>query len=48
MMRSLICLEHPDFDGTLRRIESEGGKAGSGMYLFPLKSSTPLNYIYCD
>jgi hypothetical protein len=33
-MRSLVCMEHPDFDGTLREIEQEGGKAGAGMYHF--------------
>ena len=30
-MRSLICIKH-DFDGCLREIELEGGKAGAGMY----------------
>ena len=29
-MRSLICVEHPDFQGCLRDIEREGGKAGTG------------------
>ena len=29
-MRSLVCMEHPDFEGTLRDIEQEGRKAGSG------------------
>ncbi|KAF8200102.1 hypothetical protein BJ912DRAFT_898089 [Pholiota molesta] len=27
-MRSLVCIEHSDWDGTLMRIEAEGGKAG--------------------
>lgn len=30
LMRGLVCMEHPDFEGTLRQIEEEGGKAGSG------------------
>lgn len=30
-MRSLVCIEHPDWDGTLVQIENEGGKAGKGM-----------------
>ncbi|KIJ06633.1 hypothetical protein PAXINDRAFT_20171 [Paxillus involutus ATCC 200175] len=29
MMRSLICIEHRDFEGTLQRIQANGGKAGS-------------------
>ncbi|KIM57904.1 hypothetical protein SCLCIDRAFT_16855 [Scleroderma citrinum Foug A] len=29
IMHSLICVEHPDFAGTLKRIELTGGKAGS-------------------
>ena len=29
-MRSLVCMEHWDFEGTLCDIEREGGKAGSG------------------
>ena len=32
LMRSLLCLRHPDWDGTLERIRQEGGKAGAGMY----------------
>lgn len=31
-MRSLVCVEHDDFEGTLRQIESEGGKVGAGMF----------------
>lgn len=31
LMRSLMCLEHPDWDGTLRAIEKQGGKAGQGI-----------------
>jgi hypothetical protein len=31
LMRSLLCLRHPDWDGTLERIRREGGKAGAGM-----------------
>lgn len=30
-MRGLICLQHPRWDETLREIELEGGKAGTGM-----------------
>ena len=33
-LRSLICIEHPDFDGTLREIEVEGGKPGQLVCLF--------------
>jgi hypothetical protein len=29
-MRSLVCMDHRDFEGTLCDIEREGGKAGSG------------------
>jgi len=29
-MRSLICIEHVDFQGCLHDIECEGGKAGAG------------------
>jgi hypothetical protein len=29
-MRSLVCMEHPNFEGTLCDIERDGGKAGSG------------------
>lgn len=32
-MRSLICMTHPDFEGTLRTIANEGGKKGAGIYL---------------
>jgi hypothetical protein len=35
-MRSLICIEHHDFQGCLRDIECEGGKAGTGRSSFPL------------
>jgi hypothetical protein len=30
-MRSLICIEHNNFDGCLCDIAREGGKAGAGM-----------------
>lgn len=33
-MRSLLCLEHPDWEGTLQAIRDRGGKAGNGE--FPL------------
>lgn len=29
-MRSLVCVTHPDFNGTLQEIEVEGGKPGAG------------------
>jgi hypothetical protein len=29
-MKSLVCVEHPDFEGTLLDIERDGGKAGTG------------------
>jgi hypothetical protein len=31
-MRSLICLEHPNWDATLKTIQDLGGKAGIGTY----------------
>jgi len=31
-MRSLVCVVHDDFDGVLRDIEREGGKAGAGEF----------------
>lgn len=31
-MRSLVCVDHSDFDGTLQRIEVEGGVEGASMY----------------
>jgi hypothetical protein len=30
-MRSLICLQHPNWDETLNAIQELGGKAGVGM-----------------
>lgn len=30
MMNSLVCVDHPNFDGTLDRIRNQGGKVGSG------------------
>jgi hypothetical protein len=32
LMRSLLCLRHPDWDGAIERIQREGGKAGAGTY----------------
>jgi hypothetical protein len=29
-MRSLVCVEHPNFDGTVQAIVEKGGKAGLG------------------
>ncbi|KAJ7763443.1 hypothetical protein B0H16DRAFT_1718672 [Mycena metata] len=29
LMRSLLCLEHPDWEGTLDKIRAQGGKAGN-------------------
>lgn len=34
IMRSLVCVKHSDFAGALKKIESTGGKAGSGMLWF--------------
>lgn len=30
MMRSLVCVSHVDFEGTVHKIECEGGKEGAG------------------
>lgn len=30
LMRSLVCIEHDDWDGTLVAIREKGGKAGNG------------------
>ena len=30
LMRSLLCVSHPDWDGTLELIQQKGGKAGEG------------------
>ena len=30
MMNSLVCIEHPNFEGTLAMIKNDGGKVGSG------------------
>lgn len=32
LMRSLICMTHDDWDGTLVEIKRLGGKAGTGSY----------------
>lgn len=32
LMRSLVCIEHPDWDGTIEQIKTLGGKAGRGEY----------------
>ena len=48
LMRSLLCLRHPDWDGTLERIQREGGKAGAGMYpcaTCSVKIIIPLNGV---
>jgi hypothetical protein len=34
LMRSLMCVEHNNWDATVREIEEVGGKAGSGAMLF--------------
>lgn len=41
-MRSLVCIQHDDFEGTLRQIENEGGKVGSGMSLI----STNMHFTF--
>jgi hypothetical protein len=41
LMRSLLCLTHPDWDGTLELIRQHGGKAGAGgVYYFCGNEST--------
>jgi hypothetical protein len=34
LMRSLVCIEHPDWDNTLQRIQIEGGTAGASECCF--------------
>ena len=38
MMNNLVCIEHPNFDGTLEKIKTDGRKVGSGqdIILHPL------------
>lgn len=43
LMRSLLCVRHPDWDGTLERIRREGGKAGAGMYIIFLYNTFSEN-----
>lgn len=31
LMRSLLCITHPDWDGTLKTIQEDGGKGGTSM-----------------
>lgn len=31
-MRSLVCLSHPDWEGTISRIEQDGGQPGISKY----------------
>jgi hypothetical protein len=38
-MRSLVCIEHDDFEGCLRDIILEGGKAGAGKSVSDLIST---------
>jgi hypothetical protein len=33
LMRSLVCVVHDDFDGTVQEIVEKGGKAGLGTLL---------------
>lgn len=50
-MRSLICITHHDFDGCLREISLEGGKAGAGklIHISQLLYAPPLlMYIAAD
>jgi hypothetical protein len=47
-MWSLVCVEHPDFDGTLREIEQEGGKPGAGMYISFLVRNETTNFLVVD
>lgn len=36
LMRSLICVQHEDWDGTIQSIRDLGGKAGNGMQAYPI------------
>lgn len=36
LMRSLVCINHPNFDGTLSTIRNDGGKSGYGEYFITL------------
>ncbi|KAJ7437910.1 hypothetical protein B0H11DRAFT_1884881 [Mycena galericulata] len=38
LMRSLICIEHPDWDNTIRRIQVEGGTAGANWVADKIRS----------
>jgi Zn-dependent M32 family carboxypeptidase len=38
-MRSLICIEHEDFEGCLQDITREGGKVGTGKSIVILSQS---------
>ena len=40
-MRSLVCIEHDDWEGTIERIESLGGKSAQGK---PSPSPSPYNF----
>lgn len=45
MMRSLICLEHDSWEGTLASIKEHGGKAGIGK-LIPILHLYFSNTVY--
>jgi hypothetical protein len=44
LMRSLVCMRHNDFEGTLLAIEEQGGKAGCGKYGLA-KETRSLNFF---
>ena len=45
-MRSLICIEHEDFEGCLQDIVYNGGKVGAGKSVFILSQS--IGNWYCS
>lgn len=47
-MRSHVCMQHPDFEGTLRQIEQKGGKEGAGLLSIALATSTLTNIVISD
>ncbi|KAF7327180.1 hypothetical protein MKEN_00295100 [Mycena kentingensis (nom. inval.)] len=45
LMKSLVCLTHKDWDGTIARIQSEGGKAGADWINDKIRSKFALPAI---
>ncbi|KAJ7112746.1 hypothetical protein C8R43DRAFT_961743 [Mycena crocata] len=48
LMRSLACIEHDDWEGTLLRIRDEGGKAGNGVISSLFRSAQLLKVNAVD